>query len=81
MKPRMPVNRSTRTDPSFARLRCTLTACFLTVPVGNGPEPIPHQPHDEARQNLPATPDLARKRIEEAQLFVEAAHACFDRMG
>ncbi|TFH29738.1 MAG: nitrite/sulfite reductase [Myxococcales bacterium] len=37
--------------------------------------------HDETQQKLAATPDLARKRIEEAQLFVEAAHACFDRMG
>ena len=36
--------------------------------------------HDEVKQELPATADLARKRIEEAQLFVEAAHACFGRM-
>ncbi len=37
--------------------------------------------HDEVREKTPATADLARKRIEEAQLFVEAAHICFDRMG
>ncbi len=37
--------------------------------------------HDEVQEKVPASADLARTRIEEAQLFVEAAHACFDRMG
>ncbi len=36
--------------------------------------------HDEVQRGEAATDDLARKRIEEAQLFVEAAHACFGRM-
>jgi sulfite reductase (ferredoxin) len=33
----------------------------------------------ETRQELP-TPELAHQRVEEAQLFIEAAHACHARV-
>lgn len=36
--------------------------------------------HEETNEGVAPTPELARKRIEEAQLFVEAAHACYARM-
>jgi len=37
--------------------------------------------HEEKHNGDIATAELARKRIEEAQLFVEAAHACYARIG
>lgn len=39
------------------------------------------QAHKEVQEDgITPTAELARKRIEEAQLFVEAAHACYARM-
>jgi sulfite reductase (ferredoxin) len=34
-----------------------------------------------ASANRPATPDSARYLIDEAQLFIDAAHACYNRLG
>jgi sulfite reductase (ferredoxin) len=34
-----------------------------------------------ASSNQPATPDSARYLIDEAQLFIDASHACYNRMG
>jgi sulfite reductase (ferredoxin) len=36
--------------------------------------------HEEVAGDVPLTGDLARQRVEEAQLFIEAAHACNLRM-
>jgi sulfite reductase (ferredoxin) len=36
--------------------------------------------HDKGRSDGAITPEAAHQRIEEAQLFIEAAHACYDRM-
>ncbi len=36
--------------------------------------------HDEVNNGGAITPELARRRVDEAQLFVEAAHACYGRM-
>lgn len=36
--------------------------------------------HDDRKANEQADRELARRTIEEAQLFIEAAHACYDRM-
>jgi sulfite reductase (ferredoxin) len=34
-----------------------------------------------ASSNQPATPDSARYLIDEAQLFIDASHACYNRLG
>ena len=34
-----------------------------------------------AASNQPATPDSARYLIDEAQLFIDASHACYNRLG
>ena len=38
------------------------------------------QAHDQSGANVATTKELARKRIEEAQLFIEAAHSCYGRI-
>ncbi|MFY9691041.1 MAG: hypothetical protein WAJ86_13975, partial [Candidatus Acidiferrales bacterium] len=39
--------------------------------------------HDKSpeKSGKPYTPDSARYLIDESQLFVDAAHACYNRMG
>jgi sulfite reductase (ferredoxin) len=34
-----------------------------------------------AASHQPASPDSARYRVDEAQLFIDAAHACYNRLG
>jgi hypothetical protein len=34
-----------------------------------------------ASSNQPANPDSARYLIDEAQLFIDASHACYNRLG
>ena len=34
-----------------------------------------------AASNQPASPDSARYLIDEAQLFIDASHACYNRLG
>ncbi len=37
--------------------------------------------HDKVKSKAPVTTEIARQRLEETQLFIEAAHACHLRMG
>ena len=77
-------NPSTDENPDVVvdefRTRLFDTEIFLDRYAGGKFAQYYFRAHEEVKSGMAQTADLARKRIEEAQLFVDAAHACFGRM-
>ena len=72
-----------RSDPEtvfsdFERQFIDTTALFRALHRQQRMGLLPGRPRDGGAS--PATGDEARRRVEEAQLFIEASHACYTRL-